>query len=197
MAYLNHDELFEACEALSGIQIGDFTIYWDYPGFLSLHQGCTTGSGYGYHVVATPDFINGEPSRIVFNLDYDGLVLSMPDITGVQWEKGKVEEIFRAAVARRLPEIETLMRAAREHGTDGIRALDQALEGHPYIEPLRAELQLLYLEQLKDDELVGAYMQVWERVKQVYGEEAARANWAEFQAQLPAEQRCDTDPEGN
>lgn len=195
---MTHDELFEACEALNGIKVGDYTVCWEYPGFLSLsHAGCTTESGDGYHVVATPDFINGEHTRMVFNLDYGGTVILMPDITGVEWEEGKVEETFRAAVARRLPEIETLLKAALDHGASGIESLDRALGEHPYMDPARAELQLLYLEQLEDDELIGAYMRAWERVKQVYGEEAARANWAEYQAQLPAEQRCDTDPEGN
>jgi len=195
---MTHDQLYEACESLSGITIGDFTVYWDYPGFLNLNRAeFTTESGYGYCVIATPDFANGEHTRIVFQLDYDGLVLSMPDITGVVWEKGKVEETFRAAVARRLPEIKTLLEAAHDHGLGGVEAFDRALGVHPYMDPARAELQLMYLEQLEDEELTGAYMRAWERVKQAYGEEAARANWAEFQAQLPAEQRCDTDPEGN
>ena len=39
---MTHDQLYEACESLSGITIGDFTVYWDYPGFLNLNRAATT-----------------------------------------------------------------------------------------------------------------------------------------------------------
>lgn len=195
-----YDDLYAACAMMNGTKIEDgMTVHWDYPGFLNISLDdknlSRTKDGYGIHMVATPDFVNGETNRVVFYLDCDGHTIHLDDVI-VQWEEGKVREQYLAAVAQRLPEIRTLLRFAGEGKDKAVKEMLKMLEGGNFLDPIRRHLQHLYLAQLEDVSLIPEYMHLWEKTVSEFGENAARANWIDFQGTLPADKRADTCPDG-
>jgi hypothetical protein len=124
---MNEDELHTFCgDVLNGQTVDEFTVYWDYPGFINLShtdEPITNERDEGACLIATPDFVNGDPNRITFSIDFAGLQLALSDEEGVTWTKETALETWRAAVEKRLNLARYVFTVLRREGEDGLRRL--------------------------------------------------------------------------
>lgn len=123
---MDTEQIRDFCvNTLNGQRFDGLVAYWEYPGFVmcSAEDGWLDENRLTVEVIATPDFVNGEPTRLVLQVHYDGLVLELGDETDVDWGAPNALETWREAVRARLPWIRLAFDAVRRRGEEGLRDL--------------------------------------------------------------------------
>lgn len=123
---MDEAELRAFCaKTLNGQSVEEFRVFWEYPGHLELlpqepvHGPDTDDSAV---LIATPDFINGNPNRITFAVLYAGHFHTLPD-EEVSWIKDTALEVWCAAVSNRLKAVRSVFEVIRRQGVSGFRQL--------------------------------------------------------------------------
>lgn len=123
---MDTEKIREFCaREINGQRFEGLVAYWEYPGFVmcSAEDGWLDAEEQTVEVIATPDFVNGEPTRLVLQVHYHGIVMDLGEETAVDWSADDALETWREAVRARLPWIRLAFDAVRRRGEEGLADL--------------------------------------------------------------------------
>lgn len=126
---MDDDQLFTFCDShLGNATLKGFEVTWEHPGFLSLtpSEGAPMDSdGCPLSLIVTPDFINGEPSKLAVEIMFEGVSRSLGQIP-VEWvgDPAVDEKTWRDVVERFRPAFARAIELARS----GINPADEDVE---------------------------------------------------------------------